>query len=137
MTGINKTTDVTLTYDPWGRACLDDAVGELECQGRRVVADREGVGADNGGGDSGEWWLASIASSGPLFRFCTALTNAPPASLPPTRILNLASEIRGALCHIFRNIDISFSVLFLRRGPFGCPLGKSTVKMSIYSKIAP
>jgi hypothetical protein len=29
-------------------------VGELECQGRRVVADREGVGADNGGGDSGE-----------------------------------------------------------------------------------
>jgi hypothetical protein len=48
MTGINKTTDaVTLTYDPWGRARLDDAVGELECQGRRMVADREGVGADN------------------------------------------------------------------------------------------
>ena len=48
VTGINKTTDaVTLTYDPWGSACLDDAVGELECQGRRVVADREGVGADN------------------------------------------------------------------------------------------
>ena len=55
MTGINKTTDtVTLTYDPWCSACLDDAVGELECQGRRVVADREGVGADNGGGDGGE-----------------------------------------------------------------------------------
>ena len=55
VTGINKTTDaVTLTYDPWGSACLDDAVGEQECQGRRVVADREGVGADNGGGDSGE-----------------------------------------------------------------------------------
>ena len=55
MTGINKTTDaVTLTYDPWGGACLDDAVGELECQGRCVAADREGVGADNGGGDSGE-----------------------------------------------------------------------------------
>ena len=32
---------------PWGRARLDDAVGELECQGRRMVADREGVGADN------------------------------------------------------------------------------------------
>ena len=48
VTGINKTTDaVTLTYDPWGRARLDDAVGELECQGRRMVADREGVGADN------------------------------------------------------------------------------------------
>ena len=31
VTGINKTTDaVTLTYDPWGRARLDDAVGELE-----------------------------------------------------------------------------------------------------------
>ena len=55
MTGINKTTDaVTLTYAPWGSACLDDAVGELECQGRRVVADREGVGADNGGGDGPE-----------------------------------------------------------------------------------
>jgi len=48
VTGINKTTNgVTLTYDPWGRARLDDAVGELECQGRRMVADREGVGADN------------------------------------------------------------------------------------------
>ena len=48
LTGIIKTTDaVTLTYDPWGRARLDDAVGELECQGRRMVADREGVGADN------------------------------------------------------------------------------------------
>ena len=55
VTGINKTTDsVTLTYDPWCSAYLDDAVGELECQGRRVVADREGVGADNGGGDGGE-----------------------------------------------------------------------------------
>merc|ERR1712086_294300 len=41
-------------YDPWGSACLDDAVGELECQGRRVVADTEGVGADDGGGDGGK-----------------------------------------------------------------------------------
>ena len=55
VTGINKTTDgVTLTYDPWGSACLDNAVGELECQGCSVAADREGVSADNGGGDSGE-----------------------------------------------------------------------------------
>ena len=77
-----KPTNLILLSDPWGRACLDDAVGELECQGRRVVADREGVGADNGGGDSGEWWLASIASSGPLFRFCTALTNAASESSP-------------------------------------------------------
>ena len=31
LTGIIKTTDaVTPTYDPWGRARLDDAVGELE-----------------------------------------------------------------------------------------------------------
>ena len=51
-----KPTNLILLSDPLGRACLDDAVGELECQGRRVVADREGVGADNGGGDSGEWW---------------------------------------------------------------------------------
>ena len=41
VTGINKTThDTALSYDAWGSACLDDAVGELECQGRRVVADR-------------------------------------------------------------------------------------------------
>jgi hypothetical protein len=39
---LTKQNGATLTYDPWGRACLDDAVGELECQGRRVVADREG-----------------------------------------------------------------------------------------------
>ena len=32
VTGINKTrTAVTLTYDPWGGAYLDDAVGEITC----------------------------------------------------------------------------------------------------------
>ena len=47
VAGINKTTNVaTLTYDPWGGARLDDAVGELERQGGRVVADCEGIRAD-------------------------------------------------------------------------------------------
>ena len=46
-TPVNETTDaVTLTYDPWGGARLDDAVGELERQGGRVVADCEGIRAD-------------------------------------------------------------------------------------------
>ena len=54
VTDLNKTTDSVTSYDPWSRACLDDAVGELECQGRRVVAEREGVGAD------GQWMEGEI-----------------------------------------------------------------------------
>ena len=55
MTGIDKTKNTaTLTYDPWGGVRLDDAVRELECQGGCVVADGEGISADDGGGDGGE-----------------------------------------------------------------------------------
>jgi hypothetical protein len=50
-----------------------------------------------------------------------------------SRIPNLASEI-GALCHIFRDIDI-FSA-FPEAALLGATLGKA-LKMSIYSKIAP
>ena len=46
-----------------------------------------------------------------------------------SRIPNLASEI-GALCHIFRNIDVfsAFPEAALR---FGCYLGKSTENVNI------
>ena len=51
-----------------------------------------------------------------------------------SRILNqLASEI-GALCHVFRDIDV-FSA-FPEAALLGATLGKA-LKMSIFSKIAP
>ena len=41
---IIKTTDaVTLTYDPWGRARLDDAVGELEWMVQNQCSPSAGV----------------------------------------------------------------------------------------------
>jgi hypothetical protein len=44
LTGIIKTTDaVTLTYDPWGRARLDDAVGELEWMVQNQCSPSAGV----------------------------------------------------------------------------------------------
>ena len=42
------------TYDPFCGACLDHAVGELDRQGRCVVTDRAGIGADDSGGDGSE-----------------------------------------------------------------------------------
>ena len=51
-----------------------------------------------------------------------------------SRIPNLASEI-GALCHIFRDIDVFFSA-FPEAALLGATLEKA-LKMSIYSKIAP
>ena len=50
-----------------------------------------------------------------------------------SRIPNLASEI-GALCHIFRDIDVFSAVP--EAALLGATLGK-TLKMSIFSKIAP
>ena len=44
LTGIIKTTDaVTLTYDPWGRARLDDGVGELEWMVQNQCSPSAGV----------------------------------------------------------------------------------------------
>ena len=43
MTGINKTTDaVTLTYDPWGSACLDDAARATGGLEQRLAGPRLG-----------------------------------------------------------------------------------------------
>ncbi len=50
-----------------------------------------------------------------------------------SRIPNLASEI-GALCHIFRDIDVFSAVP--EAALLGATLGKA-LKMSIFSKIAP
>ena len=51
-----------------------------------------------------------------------------------SRIPNLASTGIGALCHIFRDIDVSGA--FPEAALLGATLGKP-LKMSIFSKIAP